>query len=86
MNDYSLKLSEDDAVVLFEYFSRFDDTDDLSFQHPAEYIALQHLAGQIDTTTAAMFMTNYDEILETARSRVAAGFEGHVPCLKRSES
>src|SRR5262249_31635227 len=82
MNKYSLSLSEDEAVVLFEYFSRFDETDDLSFHHTAEYLALQHLAGQIDQTTAAMFKPNYREILQAARTRIAAGFEGDVPCLR----
>ena len=81
MTEHSISLSEDDAVVLFEYFSRFDDTDDLSFRHPAEYLALQRLAGQIDKTTSAMFKSNYDELLKAARARIADGFEGDVPCL-----
>ncbi len=82
MNEYSISLSEDDAVVLFEYFSRFDETDDLSFHHAAEYLALQRLAGQIDQTTSAMFKPNYGDILQAARSRIADGFEGDVPCLR----
>ncbi len=55
MSEYTLQIPEDEALVLFAYFSRFDETGDLSFRHPAEYIALQRLAGQIDQTTPAMF-------------------------------
>ena len=81
MTEYTIKLNEDEAIVLFEYFSRFDDTDSLAFEHAAEYLALQKLSGQINKTTAAMFKPNYIELLEQARSRVADGFEGDVPGL-----
>lgn len=43
----NLTITEDEALVLGEYFNRFDDTGDLSFRHPAEYLALQRIAGQI---------------------------------------
>lgn len=82
MTEYTIKLNEDEAIVLFEYFNRFDDTDSLAFEHAAEYLALQKLAGQIDRTTAAMFKPNYKELLERARLRIAGGFEGDVPGLK----
>ena len=83
MTEYTIKLNEDEAIVLFEYFNRFDDTDSLAFEHVAEYLALQKLSGQIDKTTAAMFKLNYKELLEQARSRIADGFEGDVPGLKK---
>lgn len=81
MSDFTIKLSADEALVLFEYFSRFDDTDSLAFEHHSEYLALQKLSGQIDKTTAAMFKTNYDGLLAQARARIAEGFEGDVPGL-----
>ena len=84
MTEYSIKLNEDEAIVLFEYFNRFDDTDSLAFEHEAEYLALLKLSGQIDKTTSAMFNPNYKELLEQARSRIAKGFEGDVPGLKRT--
>lgn len=83
MAEYSLTISEDEALVLGEYFNRFDDTGDLSFRHPAEYLALQKIAAQVDATTAAFFSNNYDE-LRAARDRLAAGFEGVVPCFNTS--
>lgn len=86
MSEHTLKISEDEALVLFDYFSRFDETDDLSFRHPAEYITLQRMAGQIDKTTSAMFKPDYTQLLATARERIAAGFEGQIPCLKSDEN
>ncbi len=86
MTEYSLTITEDEALVLGEYFSRFDDTGDMSFRHPAEYLALQRIAGQVDATTAAFFSHKYDELLQAARMRIAAGSEGEVPCLKPSET
>ena len=79
MSDYTIKLSEDEAIVLFEYFSRFDDTNSLAFEHASEYLSLQKLAGLIYKTTAVMFKANYDEILAQARVHIAKGFEGDMP-------
>ena len=86
MTEYSLTISEDEALVLGEYFNRFDETGDMSFRHPADYLGLQRIAGQVDATSPAFFSKDYDEVLRAARIRVAAGFEGEVPCLKREET
>jgi hypothetical protein len=81
MKKYTLQISEDEAIVLFEFFERFDDTDKLVFKHPAEYIALMKLSAQIDKTTSAMFKPEYDALLTEAQNRIADGFEGKVPGL-----
>jgi hypothetical protein len=49
MSGYTLNITEDEALVLSEFFHRFDETDKLEFAHPAEYIALMKVAAQIDT-------------------------------------
>ena len=82
MTEYKLTIDEDEAVVLFAFFERFDSTEELYFVHPAEYIALQRLSGQIDKTTAAMFAPNYFEILESARERLADGYESDFPPIR----
>jgi hypothetical protein len=82
MKEYNLNLNEDEAVVLFEFFARFGDTEKLEFHHPAEYIALMKLGGQIDKTTSAMFDPNYVDLLKDARTRIACGFEGIVPGIR----
>jgi hypothetical protein len=76
---YALEITEDEAVVLFEFFERFAETDRLELLHPAEYLALQRLSAQIDKTTSAMFDPSYADILAEARTRLAAGFEGEIP-------
>lgn len=79
MKSYTLEITEDEAIVLFEFFSRFDNTDKLEFAHPAEYLALLKLSAQIDKTTAAMFDPDYDKLLSAAQEGVADGFEGSIP-------
>ena len=81
MRKYTLQISEDEAIVLFEFFARFDDTDELVFKHPAEYLALMKLSGQIDKTTSAMLKPEYETLLKEAQDRIADGFEGEVPGL-----
>ncbi len=82
MAEYELKISEDQALVLFEFFARFGDKERLYFVHPAEYIALMKISAQIDKTTAAMFKPNYAALLYQARERLADGFESDFPELE----
>ena len=84
MRNYTLNITEDEALVLFEFFARFGDTDKLEFTHSAEYIALMKVAGQIDRTTPAMFDPDYESLLGNARHRIAEGFEGTVPGIPAS--
>jgi len=82
MSEYKLTISENQALVLGAFFNRFDETDKLEFAHPAEYLALMNLAGQIDRTTPAFFSSDYESLLENARNRIAEGFEGNVPGIE----
>jgi hypothetical protein len=79
---YTIEISEDEAIVLFEYFARFGDTNNLEFEHPAEFVALCKISGQIDKTTAAMFKPEYAELLANARNRIAGDYEGDYPGMK----
>ncbi|XDD45337.1 hypothetical protein AB3N60_11475 [Leptospira sp. WS39.C2] len=79
MKNHSLEISEDEAIILFEFFARFTDTNKLSFKHPSEYITIQQLAAKIDKTTSAMFKEDYKEILLKAQKRISKGFEGKLP-------
>ena len=82
MSGYTLNITEDEALVLFEFFHRFGESDKLEFTHPAEYIALMKVSAQIDKTTPAVFDPDYESLLENARRRIADGFEGDVPAMK----
>ena len=80
MSMHVLKLTDDEALVLFEYFARFVETDELRLEHPAEFIALGRLAGQLDQAmVGTAFSPKYAELLAGARSRMATGYEGGVP-------
>lgn len=83
MAEYNLTISEDEAVLLFEFFERFEERERLYFVHPAEYIALMKISAQVDKTTAAMFKKNYGEILFDARERLAEGFESDFPEIEK---
>jgi len=79
-----IELTEDEALVLFEYFERADSTGDRGFTHPAEYLAMQRVASQVCKATSAMFDPAYAGLLAAARARVAHGFEGQVPGLSQA--
>lgn len=81
----TVALTPDQALVLFEFFARFQDTDRLAFAHPAEYLALVRIAAQLDTAVTEMFEPDYPELLAAARARVAADHVGDYPGPKLAE-
>ena len=78
MSGHNLNLTQDEALVLVEFFERFDATDKLEFLHPAELIAFQRISAQIDRATPAIFDPAYHSLLAAARLRISAGYE-HDP-------
>ena len=85
MSKISIEISEDEAIVLFEFFERFGDKEELYFVHPAEYISVMKISAQIDKSTSAMFDKNYGEILKESRKRIADGFEKGFPEFKEEK-
>ncbi len=79
----NLKISEDDAVVLLEFFERFDKKERFYFVHPAEYISLMKISAQIDKSTSAIFRSDYRKLLEKARERIAEGFESNFTKIEK---
>jgi hypothetical protein len=79
MEQVTVTISQDDALVLFEFFERFGKTESLSLTHAAEYLALMKISAQIDRCVVAPFKENYWSLLQAAHERVAEGFEGKVP-------
>jgi hypothetical protein len=77
--ELQLEVSRDVALVLFELLARFQETGTLSVQHPAEFLALSQVAGQLEKTLAEPFAPEYRELLERARSKLAEGFQGVAP-------
>ena len=44
---FNIELSDQETRCLQRYFERVDETEDLSFLHPEEYLAFQRIAGQV---------------------------------------
>jgi hypothetical protein len=80
--DITITLSRDEALVLFEFFSRFDDQDDFTLRHNAEFIAFSRISAQLDNSLVEMFDPKYRELLQAARERIAAGYEGRAPGVR----
>ena len=81
-NTITFQLTSDEALVLLDFFARFEASDRLAFAHAAEYLALQRISAQLDTALAEPFDSRYTELLTEARARVASGFEGQIPGLR----
>ena len=83
VSNHNIELTEDEAIVLFEFFSRYEDTNKLSIAHASEHLVLMKLSSQIDKTTAAMFDSNYQNMLDIARMRIAKNFDGDIPDFEK---
>lgn len=85
MAEINIKLSEDQVIVLFEFFERFEHKGKMCFVHQAEYLALMRLAGQLEYPTVKIINTDqnhkspFEEIVKKARERIAEGFESDFP-------
>ena len=82
MNKIKIEISEDDAIVLFEFFERFSEKEEMYFVHPAEYLSLMKISAQIDKSITAMFKKDYGKILKNAREIIAEGFESDFPKIR----
>jgi hypothetical protein len=68
-----LELTQDEALVLFEWLSRLDERDAFPCEDPAEQQVLWSLHGQLEKVMAEPFRADYRELVEQARLRVKAG-------------
>ncbi len=80
-DQHRLTLTYDEVLVLFEFFERLEETDAISFAHPAEWTALGHIMHQLTSIPWEVFDPRYRELLAGARTRLSQGFEGNVPGL-----
>ncbi|MGN6546924.1 MAG: hypothetical protein ACTHK7_17855 [Aureliella sp.] len=67
MADISITLTEDEAVVMFEFLARFTDTNLLGTEDQAEQRALWNFHGLLERKLTAPFAPNYQELLTAAR-------------------
>ncbi len=78
---HTLTLTDDEVLILFEFFERLEERDELKFAHPAEWIALGRLTGQLESILWQLFASDWDKLLADARARRAEGFEGRISGL-----
>jgi hypothetical protein len=75
----TITFSNDEALVLFEFFGRFDERGEFTMRHPAEYLAFMRLSAQLDKAFVEPFQPGYLQALRAARERLGAGYEGRAP-------
>lgn len=79
-------LSRDEALVLFEFFARFDEDDLFRLRNNAEFVAFMRVVGQLEKALEEPFQSNYVELLASARARLAEGYESLSPGVEPKES
>jgi hypothetical protein len=78
----NIVLTSDQATVLDAFLSRLESSGQVSFEHAAEYLAVQALSAQLEKQLVEPLSREYDRFLATARNNLASGFEGTVPGLR----
>ncbi|MBI3073488.1 MAG: hypothetical protein HYY84_15360 [Deltaproteobacteria bacterium] len=66
----SLKLSKDEALVLFAWIARFNKREDERFADQAEQRVLWDIEAMLESTLVEPLDPAYDRLLSEARSRV----------------
>jgi hypothetical protein len=66
----SLQLTRDQALVLFEFLSNWEETERLSIGFASEERVLDVLLGQLQKLLAEPFSARYKQIIDEARKRV----------------
>lgn len=68
----ALKLSASEALVLFEWLSRSEDSKSISVEYESEQKVLWVLEAQLEKSLSAQFAPNYNAQVENARRIVDA--------------
>lgn len=70
MEEVAINLTKDEALVLFEFLSRFSDEDRLSIEDQAEQRALWNLTCILEKVLAEPFSEDWSNIIFAARERL----------------
>src|SRR4051794_27013887 len=65
-----LQLTADEALVVFEWLSRFNESGDGTFRDQAEQRVLWDIEASLESTLVAPLDPHYDRLLAEARGRV----------------
>ena len=67
----NIELTNDEAVVLFEFISRFNQSElTSSFEDQAEQRIFWNIESDLEKKLSDTFKTNYQETLKTAREKI----------------
>jgi len=67
----NIELTNDEAIVFFEFLGRFNENDDLSrFEDQSEQRVLWDIESILEKELSEPFRANYQEILKKARETV----------------
>jgi hypothetical protein len=69
----NIELSDDEALVLFDFLARFTETSRLEFAHVSEFLALSKESAALEKGLAQPLRPDYQLLLQRARKQVAAG-------------
>jgi len=78
-NQVNINLSEDEALVLFGFFARFEEKNEFRRRSNAEFLAFMRISEQLESTLVAPLQSTYQEQLQAAQVRLAAGYKGSAP-------
>jgi hypothetical protein len=67
-----VEMTQDEALVFFEWLSRLDEQDAFPCEDAAEQQVLWSLHGQLEKVMVEPFRENYRELVEQARLRIKA--------------
>lgn len=66
----TVQLTDDEAIVLFDYLQRFSNTGNLELEDKAEQIALWNLTCLLEKKMVTPFTTDFPAFLQQARDRL----------------
>lgn len=72
----TLELSDDEALVFFEWLARHDERDVFPVDDKSEELVLVRLHGQLEKMLVEPFRPDYGDLVDQARRRVIAAFIG----------
>jgi hypothetical protein len=68
--EIKITLSNEEALVLFEFLSRWSDTDKFDLMDQSEQRVLWNILSDLETTLAEPISKNYHDLLALARNKV----------------
>jgi hypothetical protein len=76
MTQIDLRLTKEEAIVLFEMLSRFSENDSLEIEDQSEQRVLWNLCASLEAVLVEPFDKNYASILENARAMLRDNTSG----------